>query len=201
MPQPATFTVPVFALGTVLFPDGLLPLRVFEPRYRSMVDGCLARNSPFAVALISDGREVGAAARCHGIGTLAHIVDHETGPDGVIHLTARGETRVQLLATRTRADQLILADALPVEAETPTAIAARHEHLAELLRRAYRELDENLLTHARLDDATWVGFRLAELLPLEPARRQFLLELTNPTLRLEALDQAVAGLSGPDSLH
>jgi uncharacterized protein len=195
MPAPATFTVPVFALGTVLFPDGLLPLRVFEPRYRTMVRDCLDQERPFAVALIREGQEVGPAARCYGIGTLASIVDHEQRPDGMIYLTARGEERVQLVATRVREDGLILADVLRLEAEPATGVAGRHEHLTEMLRRAYRDLDPDLEHSAQLDDASWVGFRLAELLPIAPARRQFLLELTNPTLRLEALDEALAALA------
>lgn len=198
MPAPATFTVPVFALGTVLFPDGLLPLRVFEPRYRAMVRDCLAAESPFAVALIREGREVGPAARCYAIGTLADIVDHEQRPDGMIHLTAHGAQRVQLLSTRVREDGLILAEALPLEHEPPTGVAARHAHLVELLRSAWRRLDPQLEQAAQLEDATWVGFRLAELLPLEAPRRQFLLELTNPTLRLEALDEALAALARQD---
>lgn len=197
MPDPATVTVPVFALGTVLFPDGLLPLRVFEPRYRTMVAECLDRGSEFAVALIREGREVGPAARCHAIATLAQIVDHDAGADGTVHLTARGSRRVQMIATRVRPDQLLLADVIPVEAEAPTGIAGRHAHLTELLRRAYRELDPAMAQDALLGDATWVGFRLAELLPLPPARRQFLLELTNPTLRLEALDQVLTALHQP----
>lgn len=201
MPEPATFTVPVFALGTVLFPDGLLPLRVFEPRYRTMVAECLDRGSAFAVALIREGREVGPAARCHNIATLAHIVDHEPGPGGTMQLTARGDRRVQFIATRVRADQLLLADVVALEAEAPTGVAGRHEHLVELLRRAYRALDPALEHDAHLNDATWVGYRLAEMLPLPPARRQFLLELTNPTLRLEALAQFIEELRAGDEMQ
>ena len=191
MPELQTFTLPVFPLGSVLYPGGLLPLRIFEPRYLAMVRECLRGQRGFAVCLISEGRETGQAARFHPIGTLARIEDHDEDAAGMLHITVRGERRVQVVASRVRADQLVLGEALPLEAEAVTGIAERHRPLVDLLRQALEEYDPDFGRAEELLDATWVGFRLAELLPLPPVRRQWLLELTNPTLRLEALAQFI----------
>jgi Lon protease-like protein len=201
MPELQTFTLPVFPLGSVLYPGGLLPLRIFEPRYLSMVRECLRERRGFAVCLIREGRETGQAARFHPVGTLAQIEDHDQDAAGMLHITVRGEQRVQVVASRVRADQLILGDAVRLEAEPVTGIAERHRPLVDLLRQAMEEYDPDFGRAEELLDASWVGFRLAELLPLPPARRQWLLELTNPTLRLEALAQFIDELRAGDEMR
>ncbi|GAB4348519.1 MAG: LON peptidase substrate-binding domain-containing protein [Immundisolibacter sp.] len=201
MPELQTFTVPVFPLGSVLYPGGLLPLRIFEPRYLAMVRECLREQHGFAVCLISEGHETGRAARFHPVGTLARIEDHDEDAAGMLHITVRGEQRVQVVASRVRADQLVLGEALRLEAEVATGIAERHRPLVDLLRQALEEYDPDFGRAEELLDATWVGFRLAELLPLPPGRRQWLLELTNPTLRLEALAQFIDELRAGDQMR
>ena len=193
--------LPLFPLGTVLFPGGLLPLRIFEPRYLAMVRECLREKRGFAVCLISEGRETGQAARFQPVGTLAQIEDHDQDAAGMLHITVRGEQRVQVVASRVRTDQLILGDAVRVEAEPATGIAERHRPLLDLLRQAMEEYDPDFGRAEELMDASWVGFRLAELLPLPPARRQWLLEVTNPTLRLEALAQFIDELRIGDEMQ
>lgn len=201
MPELQTFTLPVFPLGSVLYPGGLLPLRIFEPRYLAMVRECLRERRGFAVCLISEGRETGQAACFHPVGTLARIEDHDEDAAGMLHITVRGEQRVQVVASRVRADQLVLGEALRLEAEAVTGIAERHRPLVDLLRQALEEYDPDFGRAEELLDSTWVGFRLAELLPLPPARRQWLLELTNPTLRLEALVQFIDELRTGDEMQ
>jgi hypothetical protein len=91
-----------------------------------------------------------------------------------------------------------MGQALRLEAEPATGIAERHRPLLDLLRQAMEEYDPDFGRAQELMDASWVGFRLAELLPLPQARRQWLLELTNPTLRLEALAQFIEELRAGD---
>ena len=116
----------------------------------------------------------------------------------MLHITVRGEQRVQVLASTVRADQLVMGQALHLEPEPATGIAERHRPLLDLLRQAMEEYDPDFGRAEELMDASWVGFRLAELLPLPPPRRQWLLELTNPTLRLEALAQFIEDLRTGD---
>lgn len=191
MSEPDTYNVPVFPLGLVLFPQALLPLRIFEPRYLTMISHCLKQQEGFVVSLIRDGREVGPAARYHDIGTLVRIVDWDQGTDGMLHVTVRGTQRVQVLDHQVRENQLIVGRALDLEREPPTGVAAQHEPLVQVLRSSIERFNLQLEDESRLEDASWVGFRLAELLPLPNTRKQWLLELTNPTLRLAALQEDV----------
>ncbi|HEY0676531.1 MAG TPA: LON peptidase substrate-binding domain-containing protein, partial [Immundisolibacter sp.] len=151
--------------------------------------------------LISEGRETGQAARFHPIGTLARIEDHDQDAAGMLHITVRGEQRVQVVTSSVRPDQLVIGQALHLETEPTTGIAERHRPLLDLLRQAMEEYDPDFGRAEELLEASWVGFRLAELLPLPSARRQWLLELTNPTLRLEALAQFIEDLRAGDEMQ
>ncbi len=109
--------LPLFPLKTVLFPGGVLPLRVFETRYVDMVRACMKTDSPFGVVAIRAGDEVGAAADTYTVGTLAHIVDWDMPEFGVLLLNTRGGERFRILETRTQPSQLIEAriELLPLE--------------------------------------------------------------------------------------
>lgn len=100
--------VPLFPLGTVLYPQGPLPLRLFETRYLDMVGRCLRNAEPFAVVGISEGREVGPS-RVYEVGTLALISDWYQGSDGLLGITATGQQRFRLLSERSEADGLRVA--------------------------------------------------------------------------------------------
>lgn len=184
---------PVFALHTVLYPGGPLPLRVFEPRYVDMVSDRLRRDAPFIVALIRDGSEVGGGATTHSIGTLARIVDWHRQKDGLLGITVLGGRRVRVLGTETRPDRLCLAKAALLLAEEPaSAVPEEHRGLEGLLR-LLLERFESLYRHAtpRFDDASWVGYRLSELLPIPLPRKQGLLEMEDPLLRLRLIAEIV----------
>ena len=187
-------TLPVFPLSLVLFPDGGLPLRIFEPRYLRMVSDCMRRDEGFVVCLIRSGREAGAAAEFHQVGTVAEIEQWDQGGDGMLQLLVRGTRRVQVLDYRVAQDQLITGRVVDLEKEPVSGIAEHHAPLAGLLEKALYEHGVELPDPQRLQDATWVSCRLAELLPMPMARRQWLLELTNSALRLDALAEIAADL-------
>jgi Lon protease-like protein len=92
----ASRRLPMFPLGTVLFPYGLLPLHVFEPRYRVMVRECLRNDHEFGVVLIERGSEVGGGDVRFDVGTLARIVRATELDDGRYALTAVGVRRVRV---------------------------------------------------------------------------------------------------------
>ena len=191
---------PVFALNTVLYPGGPLPLRIFEPRYVDMVSDRLRRDAPFIVALIRDGSEVGGGATTRSVGTLARIVDWNRGDDGLLGITALGGRRVQVLATETRPDGLCVATARMLDEEPASAIPGDHRRLVALLRGLLDQL-ESTYRHVtpRYDDASWVGYRLSELLPMPLARKQHFLEMEEPLARLRDLTEIVEALAAGGS--
>ena len=201
-PRPATSArdtleaTPVFALNTVLYPEGPLPLRIFEPRYVDMVSDRLRRDAPFIVALIRSGREVGGGATTHSVGTLARIVDWNRQDDGLLGIVALGGRRVRVLDSETRPDGLCVATARMLRDEPASAVPPEHRRLAALLRGLLEQLESRYrFVTPRFDDAGWVGYRLSELLPMPLARKQQLLEMEDPLLRLRRLAEVVAALS------
>lgn len=177
-------TVPIFPLHTVLFPDGPLPLRVFEPRYLDMVSRCLKEESKFGVILITSGSEVGTANMA-SVGTLAVIEDWYQGSDGILGLTARGVTRFRLDRVDRQTDGLYLGEIEALEPESRQALPEEYKSMASLLEvviddlgKLYQDIDKEY------DDATWVGCRFAEILPVSNDQKQYCLELNDPVERL-----------------
>lgn len=181
-------TLPIFPLQTVLFPDGVLPLRIFEPRYLDMVADCLRNDSGFGVCLLRGGREAGQAAPCHETGTVAMIEDWEQGDEGLLQITVRGRRRFRLLQSRVRPDQLTLGEVewLGLEPEAPVPAAARL--LPGLLGRLIEELGPPFdRLELRDNDLGWVTARLTEILPLALPTKQQWLEAADPQQRAEGL--------------
>jgi uncharacterized protein len=183
---------PLFLLNTVLFPDGLLPLRVFEQRYLEMAKACLRDDRPFGVCRIREGSEVGAPATHEDIGCLAHIKHWDMQQLGLLQIVAQGAGRFRVLERRVQADGLALAtiEALPDEADAPppASFAAGRQ----LLERIAAEHGERIFAKPyRFDSSAWVSARLAEVLPLAGPVKQQLLELDGPQ-RLAALQRLIA---------
>ena len=182
-------TIPLFPLNTVLFPGGVLPLRVFEPRYLDMVSNCLRTETGIGVILIKEGSEVGNAARPHDMGTMTSICYWNKRKDGLLGVTLKGEKRFNILSQTVEPNQLIMADVeiLPDEAESP--VIAEYQHMADLLQEIISQLEppySTMPTH--FDNANWVSARLVELLPLELSLKQYLLQTENPLERLAELN-------------
>jgi Lon protease-like protein len=181
--------IPLFPLNTVLYPGGVLELRVFERRYLDLVRDCARNGAGFGVCLILHGQEAGEPAVPAAVGTLANIVDFYTSDDGLLGIRADGGARFRVAHTRVRDNGLVHGDAhfWPDEASVP--LPPEHALLATILERLLERMGG---AHARAgrgryDDASWVGFRLGEALPLENRERQHLLQMTNPLERLTQL--------------
>ncbi|HEY1327025.1 MAG TPA: LON peptidase substrate-binding domain-containing protein [Casimicrobiaceae bacterium] len=187
-------TVPLFPLRTVLFPGGVLPLKVFEPRYVEMTKACLAQERPFGVCLLTHGDEV---ARPHGeppqfasIGTLARITNFDMPQLGILHLATVGLTRFRVESHETDATGLVHGVVVPIAAEPRLALDETYQPLARLLELiATRVGPENFPAERPYDDASWVGYRLAELLPLPLHIKQSMLEINDAGVRLQVLRQ------------
>jgi uncharacterized protein len=180
--------IALFPLHAVLFPGGPLPLRIFETRYTDMVRRCMRTQQPFGVVLIEDGDEAGEVATTATVGCTARIVDFHTLRDGLLGISCVGERKFRVLRVWRAADGLNMGEVswLPVEPDLP--VPPECERLTTTLRRALEELAEHYENVTRkFDDAAWTGARVAELLPIELAEKQALLELDDPIERLRSL--------------
>ena len=172
-------SLPLFPLRTVLFPGGILPLKVFENRYVEMTKACMRDRRPFGVCMITHGEEVapadGAIPEFASVGTLARITDFDMPQLGILHIRTEGLARFEVHS---------LAD------EPQVPLPPHHAPLARVLEQiAARLPPEHFPKDVRYADASWVGYRLAELLPLPLSIKQRMLEVNDASVRLAALRQ------------
>jgi len=180
--------IALFPLHTVLFPGGPLPLRIFETRYTDMVGRCMREQQPFGVVLIEEGDEAGVVATTATVGCAARIVDFHTLHDGLLGISCVGELKFRVQRVWRAGDGLNMGEVAWLPAEPGLPLPAECARLATTLRRALDELAEHYeKVEMKFDDAAWVGARLSELLPIELADKQALLELDDPLERLRTL--------------
>jgi len=178
--------LPLFPLNTVLLPGARLPLRIFEPRYLDLVRDCTRSDSGFGVCLILDGQEAGEPALPAALGCEARIVDFASTDGGLLGITVQGGRRFHVLQTRVRDNGLIMADVEWRGASPTTRIRPEHELMAQLLERLLDRAGVDC-SKPELEDADWVGWRLAEWLPLTCVERQALLVEDDAHQRLQRL--------------
>ncbi|HEU0202920.1 MAG TPA: LON peptidase substrate-binding domain-containing protein [Burkholderiaceae bacterium] len=200
--------IPLFPLNAVLFPGGVLPLRIFEVRYIDMVGDCMKREAPFGICLIASGREVGTAAKPENVGCLAHIAAWDMTQLGVLHIRALGSQRFRILRTHTQPDQLLVGEVELIDADDDPPLAPEHAACSALLQRVIDDLRqqqaERIRAGAEPDDtaialpfqtpyqmhsSAWVGNRLCEVLRLPLRAKQKLMELEDAVSRLDILTE------------
>jgi uncharacterized protein len=176
----------IFPLGTVLFPGAALPLRIFEQRYIEMTKTCIRDDRPFGVCLIKEGREVGDPALPQAVGCLAMIEHWDMPQMGMFHLLARGRDRFRLIESRAAKNGLItgVIERLPPDSPADAVDDTCRRVLEMIIDRVDVKQFEKPF---QLDDASWVGFRLAEVLPLDMRVKQELLEMTEAAPRLSRI--------------
>ena len=189
-------SLPLFPLGTVLFPGGVLPLRVFEVRYFDMVGNCHRNGAPFGVVMLTQGQEVRAAGaapeQLAPVGTLAHISALQQPQPGLLLVRCRGEQRFRIDRPSQLRHGLWVADVSLLPPDRALPVPDDLQHVARALKQVHAGLrvqspDAPLpaVGSEQYDDCAWVSNRWCELLPLPAATRQRLMSLDNPLLRLE----------------
>lgn len=185
-----TEEIPLFPLKAVLFPGGVLPLRIFEPRYLDMVSACLRNDSGFGVVAIREGEEVAQQASIHAVGTLARIVDFDRLDDGLLGIRCLGVRRFRVMSQRLQRDRLVVGQVAWLAEDRILAPQPSHQPLRHTLQTLLE--NEALQSYARFlapdwENAAWIGNRLTEILPLSLSIRQTLLEMSEPQERLDLL--------------
>jgi Lon protease-like protein len=201
---PLTLTrLPLFPLQTVLFPGGVLPLRIFELRYLDMVQRCHRGGAPFGVVCLTQGAEVATAPRAgadteapeayHDVGTLAHIEHLESVQSGLLHVRCRGMQRFRVQQREKLKHGLWVADVELLPNDLPSAIphelggiVTSLQRVADSLRAQTTQADPLPISPPyEWNDAGWVANRWCDLLPVGSELKQRLMSLDAPLLRLE----------------
>nr|WP_210547507.1 LON peptidase substrate-binding domain-containing protein [Rhodoferax sp. PAMC 29310] len=212
MSEPLTLDLlPLFPLGTTLFPGGLLPLRIFEMRYLSMIGKCHSTGAPFGVVTLTQGAEVRqpdhgsqggdgfVQEAFHGIGTLATITEFTEPQAGLMVIRCTGQQRFQITHREqlkhglwTANVTLIAPDmAVPIPPDLQNVATALGNVLDSLNARQGASEPPPVTTPYQLDDCAWVANRWCELLPMPPLIRQQMMALDNPLVRLELVSDVL----------
>ena len=205
MPASDTIQLPLFPLGNVLFPDGMLSLRVFELRYLQMVNQAYKADAPFGVVALTQGAEVrvaGAPAeRFASIGTLAGITRFDAPQPALLRIACRGTRRFRILDSEQQRNGLWTAHVSWLPDDTHVAVPPDLAHCVSALQRLLATLALRVEADGagpavaephRFDDCGWVANRWCELLPMPLELKQRLMELDSPLLRLELVADALA---------
>jgi Lon protease-like protein len=185
----ALVRIPLFPLRTVLFPQGLLPLRIFERRYLDMIRTVMRDDSGFGVLLIRTGAEVGDVAELADVGTFARVADFDQLPDGLLKIVARGEKRFRVLRREMQPDGLHVGEVRWLaEANRPVGIEEFPELSATLVRALADLGDDYPAGKLQLDDAQWLAGHLGQLLPAPAGVRQKILEADSALQRLQMIE-------------
>jgi len=197
-------SLPLFPLGTVLYPGGVLPLRIFEVRYLDMISRCHRAGAPFGVVSLTHGEEVrrpGADREAFaGIGTLASISTLEQPQPGLMVVRATGQQRFRIRTTEQLKHGLWVADVEQVAPDQSVPVPQDLQPTATALANLIRKVRDQpggaeslpIQEPMHLDDCAWVANRWCELLPMPVQLKQRLMELDNPLVRLELVTDVLA---------
>jgi Lon protease-like protein len=194
--------IPLFPLGTTLFPGGVIALKIFEARYLDMMKRCLRENSPFGVVSILDNKPVdsdaSALANFSNIGTLATLEEFDPIQPALYMTKSYGTQRFNILNIKQESDGLWMGQIELIDADPEIPLPKEHEKVAALLHEIIAIIksedlmgDDAFKIPENLDDCGWVSNRLAELLPLPPAQKNHLLAQSNPRIRLDLISEII----------
>ena len=196
-----TQKIPLFPLGTVLFPDGVIALKIFEARYLDMIKQCLREKTEFGVISIIknlDTDHESSAVSFSNIGTLALIEDFDPVQPALYMTKSFGTQRFKLLSSTQESNGLWIGDIELLEKDPHIPIPQEHQKVAQLLDEIISVIQsEDLLGEAlfkkpfKVDDCGWVSNRLAELLPISLLQKNHLLAQTNPRIRLDLISEII----------
>lgn len=182
-----TDTLPLFPLPTVVYPGHDMALRLFEQRYLDMVRDCLRNDQGFGIIARFDASESQPTAQHASVGMEVRVIDFSTLEDGLLGVQCRGFRRFRVLRTTTQHDGLVVAEVEWMPPEPAQPIGPTHAGLQTLMREVLRQAKDAQALNVDTDDASSLGYALAAILPLNLAQAQQLLEMNDPTHRLNAL--------------
>lgn len=187
--------IPLFPLSAIVMPGGLLPLRLFEPRYLNMVRDCLRGQTGFGVCLVKEGTETGEAALPFPYGTLIKIVDWDQGDNGLLQIVVEGEQKFRIVDTHVDSAELLHGTVELLRAEQSSSVPSEFYHLVQTMDQILEQVSPAIeYTHPETNDVLWLGSRFVELLPLSANLRHELLSMDDPLERLTAISEVFSAI-------
>ena len=193
--------IPLFPLGTVLFPDGVIALKIFEARYLDMIKQCLREKTVFGVVSViknPDSHEENLSSYFSKVGTLAQIEDFDPVQPALYMTKSFGTQRFTLISSQQEANGLWMGEIALLENDPITPSPEEHQKAVKLLDEIISVIQsQDLLGDApfkkpfKVDDCGWVSNRLAELLPISLIQKNHLLAQTNPRIRLDLISEII----------
>ena len=191
------FRLPLFPLSAVLFPRGKLPLRIFEPRYIDLIKRCMREDAGFGILYLESGSEVASnsvnrSALFSKVGTEVKIIDFDQIEGNLLGILVEGCRRFQVGSSWEEADHLVVGEVEYLDEEPYYELGEREDSLVGLLKDLVRHpMVQKLNLELDYSNGVDVSYRLAELLPIDPAIKQSLLELGDTRARLSNLSDLV----------
>ncbi|WP_348766996.1 LON peptidase substrate-binding domain-containing protein [uncultured Salinisphaera sp.] len=178
----------LFPLSTVLFPGGIMPLRIFEPRYLDMVAMCMKGQTGFGICAARPPENEHEFSSPHAVGTLVEIVDFDRLDDGALGITVHGRARFEVRSTRQADNGLWWGSVEFIDEDADSACPIEFSALKQIAAALIDEVGLPYDTESRsYDSASWLSARLTELLPFDAATKHDLLATNDPLERLRRI--------------
>lgn len=191
-----TRTLPLLPLQAVLFPGGVMSLKVFEARYLDLVSNAMRERTPFGIVAVRQDTETGRTAdpgQFEQVGVLAELMEVDAEQAGILQVRAHGLHRFDIVGQTQREDGVWEADVRPLDGDALIAPSAEQLDTVRSLANAIGTLKqqgaEPFLKPFHFEDAGWVANRWCELLPISVAAKQRLMALEDPSTRLQLVHE------------
>ena len=186
--------IPLFPLNVVLFPEGELKLRIFEPRYIDMVSDCLRNDTGFGVCLIQEDKDMSKSADFFSMGTYAKIIDWSQMEDGLLGIVIKGEKRFRVKSHKSSKNNLRVGE-IDWLSDDDNPMPASYQNFSDLLKEIVVRYELPIGNMPdRFDEANWVSERLAELLPFDLSIKQEILEMNSASNRFEYMEDLLKNI-------
>ena len=184
--------IPFFPLQSIVLPGGLFPLRIFERRYLDMVRDCIKNDTGFCITLIRHNSRKDFVTDIYNYGCYVKITDWNQLKDGLLGITVEGVNKVKVLSCNLDKTNLLAGEIENLELEKEYMIPQKHLLLSKFYKKIYPGIKHVIsFKKERYADASWVGFRLIECLPLDSSTKNKLIAIDHAIERLDMLNVIV----------
>ena len=190
---------PIFPLRSIVLPGGLFPLRIFERRYLDMVTTCIKNNEGFCISLVKKEEPDLYVKDVFEYGSWVEITDWNKLQDGLLGITVEGKNIVKISNTSLDKENLLRGTIKKLDLEKEYLIPQKYLVLSKFYKKIYPNLKNFInFKEERFADASWIGYRLTELLPIELELKADLISTTDAIERLEKINQIMTKLYGDE---